>query len=84
LLLLVCFLCWQGPYLHGKGGRMEEQKKSWGGAREGAGRKSTGEAGKSATITLRLSPGEKAALEQLAKAAGKSLTRYVLDRALEV
>lgn len=62
---------------------MEERKKSWGGARAGAGRKTSGEAGKTTTVTLRLSPGEKASLEQKARAAGKSLTRYVLDLALE-
>ena len=59
-----------------------ESKKTRGGARAGAGRKTTGEAGKTSAITVRISPGEKTAIEAKAKQAGKSLSRYIIDLAL--
>ncbi|MBQ4015331.1 MAG: hypothetical protein II610_08805 [Treponema sp.] len=59
-----------------------ESKKTRGGARAGAGRKTTGEAGKTSVITVRISPGEKATIEAKAKQAGKSVSRYIIDLAL--
>ena len=59
-----------------------ETKKTRGGARQGAGRKTTGEAGKTSAITVRISPGEKAAIEAKAKLAGKTVSRYIIDLAL--
>ena len=53
-----------------------------GGAREGAGRKTTGEKGKTSNICIRLSPTEKQIIDEKAKAAGKSTSRYMVDLAL--
>lgn len=60
---------------------MAEEKKH-GGAREGAGRKTTGVAGKTTNISFRISPKEKAIIDEKAKAAGKSTSRYMIDLAL--
>lgn len=60
---------------------MVEEKKH-GGAREGAGRKTTGVAGKTTNISFRISPEEKAIIDEKAKAAGKSTSRYMIDLAL--
>lgn len=62
---------------------MDNTEKKKGGAREGAGRKSTGVQGKTSTITLRLAPSEKELLEKKAKAKNKSMTRFLIDLALD-
>ena len=54
---------------------MTDEKKKSGGAREGAGRKTTGVAGKTCNINFRISPEEKAVIDEKAKAAGKSTSR---------
>ena len=61
---------------------MEDVKKKRGGAREGAGRKTTCVAGKNCNINFRISPEEKAVIDEKAKAAGKSTSRYMIDLAL--
>ena len=61
---------------------MEDEKKKRGGAREGAGRKTTGVAGNTCIINFRISPEEKAVIDEKAKAAGKSTSRYMIDLAL--
>ena len=61
---------------------MQEEKKKRGGARDGAGRKTTGVAGKTTNISFRISPEEKAIIDEKAKAAGKSTSRYMIDLAL--
>lgn len=53
-----------------------------GGAREGAGRKATGEKGKTSNICIRLSPTEKRIIETKAASLGKSTSRYLIDLAL--
>ena len=62
----------------------EENKSKRGGAREGAGRKTTGVRGKTSAITLRIAPEEKAVIDQRAKEAGKTTSRYMIDLALGV
>lgn len=61
---------------------MAEEVKKHGGAREGAGRKTTGEPGKSCNVNFRISPEEKAIIDAKAKAAGKSTSRFMIDLAL--
>lgn len=61
----------------------ESCKSSRGGAREGAGRKTTGEKGKSANLNFRLSPDELETIKALAEQAGKSVSRYLVDLALQ-
>ncbi len=61
---------------------MAEEKKNRGGFREGSGRKTTGERGKTSNISFRISPEEKAVIDSKAKAAGKSTSRYMIDLAL--
>ncbi len=60
---------------------MADEKKH-GGAREGAGRKTTGIAGKTCNINFRISPEEKAIIDAKAKSAGKTTSRYMIDLAL--
>lgn len=64
---------------------------SWGGARQGAGRKkgSTGrtvpsDERKDRTVWARVTETEKAKIEQRAQAAGKSVSRYMVDCALGI
>lgn len=59
-----------------------EKKQGRGGFREGSGRKTTGERGKTSNISFRISPKEKAAIDAKAKAAGKSTSRFMIDLAL--
>lgn len=61
---------------------MESMKKR-GGAREGAGRKSTGEKGKTSNISFRISPEEKRIIEEKAAKAGKTTSRFMIDLALD-
>lgn len=61
---------------------MSETKSGRGGAREGAGRKTSGVSGKTAMLSIRISPKEKAIIDEKAKQAGKSTTRYIIDLAL--
>ena len=58
---------------------MESTKtsKSWGGHREGAGRKAAGETAKSVTVALRLSPELKAKLFQVAGESGISASELM-------
>ncbi|MBQ6782275.1 MAG: DUF1778 domain-containing protein [Treponema sp.] len=60
---------------------MAEEKKR-GGFRQGSGRKTTGERGKTSNICFRISPEEKAIIDAKAKAAGKTTSRYMIDLAL--
>ena len=59
-----------------------ENKSQRGGARKGAGRKTTGVPGKTINISFRISPAEKSIIETKAKAAGKSTSRFLIDLAL--
>lgn len=64
---------------------MEEEQRAKGGrggARPGAGRKTTGVAGKTASVTLRISPKEKEVIERKAAETGKTVSRYMIDLAL--
>ena len=60
-----------------------ERKKGSGGARIGAGRPKliTGE-GKGKNLSLRVSESEIERLKELAKASGKTMSRYIIDKAL--
>ncbi len=51
--------------------------KSWGGAREGAGRKKMGETAKNETVALRLRPELKARLFQVARERGISASELM-------
>lgn len=55
---------------------MEENKKSWGGSRKGAGRKTASE-GPLVTIGLTVEATTKAKLKQLAEAEDLSMSEYV-------
>ncbi|MBQ8061741.1 MAG: hypothetical protein IJ205_07380 [Bacteroidales bacterium] len=59
--------------------------KSWGGARQGAGRKSVDQSVKKVTVAFSLSPEHKARVQAAAKAAGISaselLARWIEDLA---
>ncbi len=55
---------------------MEENKKTWGGARKGAGRKTASD-GPLVTIGLTVEATTKAKLKQLAEAGGLSMSEYV-------
>ena len=59
-----------------------ETKKTRGGARPGAGRKTTGEKGKTTNISFRISPEEKRIIDEKAAQAGKTTSRYMIDLAL--
>lgn len=61
---------------------MTETMKKHGGAREGAGRKTTGTPGKSCNLNFRISPEEKTIIDAKAKAAGKTTSRFMIDLAL--
>ena len=54
-----------------------------GGAREGSGRKTTGASGKTTNLNFRLSPQELETIKLLASQAGKPVSRYLVDLALE-
>lgn len=55
---------------------MEENKKNWGGARKGAGRKTSSE-GPIVTVGLTIEAASKAKLKSLADAEGMSMSEYV-------
>lgn len=55
---------------------MEESKKTWGGSRKGAGRK-TASAGPLVTIGLTIEVATKAKLKQLAEAENLSMSEFV-------
>lgn len=51
--------------------------KSWGGRREGAGRKAVDESVKKVSVTFALSPDHKARIQAAAKAAGLSSSEFL-------
>ena len=51
--------------------------KSWGGRREGAGRKAVDESVKKVSVTFALSPEHKARIQAAAKAAGLSSSEFL-------
>ena len=80
----ICYSVGVYNYFFSKGGYMSEScKSSRGGAREGAGKKNTGARGKTANLNFRLSPQELETIKLLASQAGKSVSRYLVDLALE-
>jgi hypothetical protein len=54
-------------------------KSTWGGRREGAGRKATGQSPARVSLALSGKPEELDRLRELAKGAGKTVSSYVLD-----
>lgn len=52
---------------------------TWGGRREGAGRKATGQGPTRVSLALSGKPEELDRLRELAKGAGKTVSSYVLD-----
>lgn len=52
---------------------------TWGGKREGAGRKATGQSPARVSLALSGKPEELDRLRELAKGAGKTVSGYVLD-----
>ena len=58
---------------------MKSSGNTWGGKREGAGRKATGQGPARVSLALSGKPEELDRLRELAKGAGKTVSSYVLD-----
>lgn len=72
-----------GEDREGQGDGMTQESKekqcSWGGARAGAGRNTTGQRGKTTNLNFRLAPEELAAIKKLAEQSGKPVSRHLVD-----
>lgn len=61
----------------------EPEKKSWGGARKGAGRHALSSGGR-VRFQVSCQPEEKARIDKLAADAGKDVSRFLIDCALSI